>query len=1267
MYSNVVSNADNFSDYISSGVDPRTGMYSISINLGTFSSYRGVGEDIPIVLNYSAASTLDIGFGRGWNIPISRFDKEKNFLSLSTGQAFEVEWNHQRNEYDIPYRKLKDLRVFYLDESEEIQVVYKDGKQEFISYNEGITTRVVSANGLEIGFEYGQKDFQQVLWHIYDKNADRELEIDWWTSKWKTVVTHKVLGTVRQTIEIDKTGNGNIYTRLDAIRFPGIDSTTHFEYRYIGACNYDVIERVAHANGLVEEMLYYDQGHYLPQDAPIDTFPYVHRHTVFPGENQPPQITEYEFSDQNYLGFSSDRAWVAGEDTLFKAHRDYTYSSTEIVNGTKSVTREYNKYHLMNSAHYYEGGHLYKEESYTYFADLDQGIDLQPATYSLAKSQTTTHYLGGQSRSFTSEYDYDEYANLLSETQPDGSKMVRSYYPASGEGTNCPAEPNGFVSLIKTETFTPNNGDTARTKVFTYSSLPKLDDPNGYFVLLASQSDENQSEDFEYYSYVGNLYTYGLLKTKTLRYNGYETSITCHYDFGVDGMTSSVLTRSHDNLETLETKTLDYFFGEPTKHIDEQGIVTRFSYDVLGRKVAAVTAPGTPFEASQTITYHVGDGVNSMIQVDTKGNALQTRFNNAGKVIEVLQTPYGETPYTVQSCLYDDFGLLVSKTETDWLDGVALPLTSTYQYDVNGEISSVTHPDGRKEQFTQDPVTLTTHYQHESGLSNQTLMSEWTQYDLSGREINKKTYDASGALLAKTDYHYDGYDNLLTVTDTEGRVIKHRYDRLDRLVETTRIIDGQNVTENYHYPDFTRSDVPSEVLVDGASQGQQTFDGLMRLMQKTTLNAGTTHYSYSGVSPEPTSINLASGSQLHFTNNSYLHVPLTISVSGQTQLDSGFSYDAQSGLPLSNQNLSGTRLVSRDSYNRVLTETMQIDGEERTANFRYSLLGKLLSRTDYFGNTTAFYFDNLGRLAQAEEVVSGIHTSTTFGYDVFSRPIQYTTLRAQDSAEIRLEYNAFGVETKREARFNGSLIFTIDQVFNQRILLDSRTFTQHGESTQETFFYDDLARLTLYQVSGPNAPQDDYGNVIVEQSFTHDVYGNITQATSVFSNGSNNTATFSYPSNNPQRLERLTNTHNYYPSSVDFSYDEAGNLLNDEKGRQYSYNALGQMSSVSENGSVLSEYQYDAGGRVVTQSVEQSLIYLFYLNNQLINERNESAHSSFHNIGPGLTSRNVNSPQEEIHQFSFGNSQGSVLETYSSSDGEEREKTTRKYTPYGEG
>ena len=89
--SSIVSNANNFSEHISSGVDVRTGMYSMSVSIGKFISHKSSGSLISLQISYDASSTRDIGFGRGWNIPLSYFNKANNALALSTGQSFQLE------------------------------------------------------------------------------------------------------------------------------------------------------------------------------------------------------------------------------------------------------------------------------------------------------------------------------------------------------------------------------------------------------------------------------------------------------------------------------------------------------------------------------------------------------------------------------------------------------------------------------------------------------------------------------------------------------------------------------------------------------------------------------------------------------------------------------------------------------------------------------------------------------------------------------------------------------------------------------------------------------------------------------------------------------------------------------------------------------------------------------------------------------------------------------------------------------------------------
>ncbi|WGV98283.1 RHS repeat protein [Vibrio sp. YMD68] len=1261
----IESNAINFVEGLSSAVDVRTGMYSIRVSLGEFFSHKNVGPNFPVFLSYSAGSSEDMGFGRGWSISLSQYDKASGKISLSTGQSFRIYKPWGGNEYEIPYRRVKDIKITYLNDSKELKVMNKEGLCEYLDESSGRLNKVVSQQGKSIYFDYDT--WTGRIRRIYDKDG-RKMLFDWSKERTKVDIVHKLNDTIFQSMRLKKSGNG-IYRRLSSIKLNENLPPIEFSYRYIASSNYDVVETVTHSSGLIEEMVYLDNGHSLPSGAPFSTIPFIQTHTIIPSTDGSLPVTqvEYEYSDKNYLGFASEKVWIAGEDTLFKSSANYSYTTTEIVNGLKKVVRKYNKYHLQDEAKYYDDGELYRKESFEYFADLNANIEVQPAIYSLVKSQATTHYHEDQSRTFSKHYDYDDFANPIFEQDADGSKVIRRYYPSQGAKGACPAHPFGMVAFVKSETLVPNDTATTRTMTMTYRSLKRLDNSNEVFVVLSTQTDEFQSTTFDYYQNPENPLTYGQVRRQKNMFNGYEIKTDVEYQFLNDGLKTTTSFTSHDNLTVTESATVDYFWGQAIELVDEEGVVSQFSYDSLGRKVAAVTAPDTDFEVIQTYSYSVGDGVNSTKQVDAKGNTVEKRFDNAGKLLEVVQGQPGKVPKVVVSCKYDHFGMMTLKTETDWLDGIALPLTTVYQYDINGDVSQVTHPDGRLELITQNPVRLTTRYEHQSGQGERPLMVENTTFDISGRELNKQTYDADGSLIASTDYRYDGYGNLLSVTDTEGRVIDYRYDNIDRLVEVTRTIDGQSICESYTYPEFTTADIPCQVFVNNVLQGQQEFDGLMRLKHQTSLNSGTVDYSYSGTSSMAKSINTASGDQVNFSNNKYLRVPTTISVEGESQLGSAHTYDTKSALPLSNQNYSGKRGVTRDSQGRVLTETVDIDGMERQASFRYSQQGKLLEKSDFFGNTSTYHFDNLGRLARSEEVFLDTSTVTTFEYDAFSRPYKYTTLRGEDKAEVELEFNGFGMEIWRKATFNKSVVFSIEQVFNPRMLLDSRTFTQGSDSTHETFFYDDLARLERYKVTGPNAPVDDYGNTIRKQRFVHDVFGNITKARSVFDDGTSNVAGFYYATLNPQRLESLTNTHVSYPSSVSFSYDAAGNLLNDEQGRSFNYNALNQMTSVEEDGDVLSQYRYDAGGRVVAQSVEENLIHLFYLNGQLVNEKSGATHSSFHNIASGLSSRSVSSPDEEIHQFSLGNSQDSVLETFTSTDGQSREKTSRKYTPYGEG
>ncbi|MFS1539914.1 MAG: hypothetical protein ACL7BU_15885 [Candidatus Phlomobacter fragariae] len=58
---------------------------------------------------------------------------------------------------------------------------------------------------------------------------------------------------------------------------------------------------------------------------------------------------------------------------------------------------------------------------------------------------------------------------------PDGTLIETVYYPAEGEGSVCPAEPNGFVRFIKQKVVTPWRSEYPDTLVmkmqYTYKKV----------------------------------------------------------------------------------------------------------------------------------------------------------------------------------------------------------------------------------------------------------------------------------------------------------------------------------------------------------------------------------------------------------------------------------------------------------------------------------------------------------------------------------------------------------------------------------------------------------------------------------------------------------------------------------------------------------------------------------------------------------------------------------------------------------------------------
>ncbi|MFG0633773.1 sugar-binding protein, partial [Pseudomonas sp. xss_2] len=92
----VHSNAFSFMSFLTSGVDPRTGQYTVSIRFPEVPANDLQGPALPLGLFFSPLNSTDSGYGKGWNLQLSQVDyhidpvsnKTFEIVSLHTGETF---------------------------------------------------------------------------------------------------------------------------------------------------------------------------------------------------------------------------------------------------------------------------------------------------------------------------------------------------------------------------------------------------------------------------------------------------------------------------------------------------------------------------------------------------------------------------------------------------------------------------------------------------------------------------------------------------------------------------------------------------------------------------------------------------------------------------------------------------------------------------------------------------------------------------------------------------------------------------------------------------------------------------------------------------------------------------------------------------------------------------------------------------------------------------------------------------------------------------
>ena len=456
------SGAFGFMSFLSNAVDPRTGLYTLSIKLPALKANALAGPELPLTLGFSPLNNQDSGYGHGWNLQLSQYDLNTRVVSLHTGESFKVE--SRDGAYYMPEQKLESFH-FEAVSASEFRVVHKSGLVEVLREQVGlyiaVPEEVYSAEGRKLSLHYGRHDQAPMLDHITDDYGTL-LSVTREGNK-ISYLLHPGAGKKNLPSALFSASLDTSKHWVSAITLPDGQAGWQFSYRELNGLIH--VTSAQSPLGGLETIAYDDLGHPYPPSADGTQRPNLRRVTKVtqdPGHGMPVTVQGFTYNvvpSHSFLGFGAQGViWSQdGLDNLYRAKAAYDYGSLETQqdsdgNTLATIERLYNRFHLLKDTITTRDGAYKQRQSTVYQGDDDEIFDKQPPYFQMPLRVETVWSMDGQAGKEYREVEWHEYdlaGNLTLRIDKTSMALEQEWYPAKGEEGLCPEDPEGFCRNLK--------------------------------------------------------------------------------------------------------------------------------------------------------------------------------------------------------------------------------------------------------------------------------------------------------------------------------------------------------------------------------------------------------------------------------------------------------------------------------------------------------------------------------------------------------------------------------------------------------------------------------------------------------------------------------------------------------------------------------------------------------------------------------------------------------------------------------------------------